>query len=188
MIDDGRVVTVEQLPGRFDQRIGDGFPGLAGSPLHAQGVHQRHQRRLAHIGHQGQLVNGIREGRRALPAQTVEEIQPGAAKISEITLRQPGSQSFRRRRLRGSLLRIAQHPVHFIAAFRDHFLNGRLHGLLPGLTGKHARHHLISAEQTRSIGVGSHIRQAHIGILIRHLREHLLVKRGLTVALAHLSN
>ncbi len=79
----GELSRLNSCSGRFDQRIGDGFPGLAGSPLHAQGVHQRHQRRLAHIGHQGQLVDSIGEGRRALPAQTVEEIQPEPLKSAK---------------------------------------------------------------------------------------------------------
>jgi hypothetical protein len=69
---------------------------LAGLPLPGQGIHQGNQRRLADITHQRQLVGDVSDIVCRVKSQTVEEAQPAAGKVGEVTLRQTRFQRFRR--------------------------------------------------------------------------------------------
>ncbi|MNN23808.1 hypothetical protein D3C81_1372160 [compost metagenome] len=163
---------------------------MPGAPLHVQGVHQRHQRRLADVSHQGQLVNRVRQRGRLIPAQAVKEFQPGPTKVRKVAVRQALLQRFRggfilcRRRT----FAVRQHPVEFVPARLHHFFNSWLNRLLPGLTGEHPRHHLRGTEQTCRVCVAGHVIQTHINIQVCDLREHLLVQGGFAVAHAHQAN
>ncbi|MNL10474.1 hypothetical protein D3C87_1312730 [compost metagenome] len=88
LIDHRHWLLAEQLLRRLHQRVGQRLTTGAGLALISQGVHQSDQRRLAHIAHQRQLVDHLAEAVHWLPAQLVEEVQPGVGVVLEIAFGQ----------------------------------------------------------------------------------------------------
>ncbi|MCW0319137.1 hypothetical protein NB724_004288 [Pantoea ananatis] len=113
--------------------------------------------------------------------QAVEEAQPAAGKVGEVTLRQTCFQGLRRQ-VRGDVpARIAQHPVDFIPARRCRLVNRLLNAPFPRLAGEHARHHFPGGEQSPRIGTAGHVFQRHIGKVTTHGFEHVLIQRAFSV-------
>ncbi|EPA92189.1 hypothetical protein PG5_66430 [Pseudomonas sp. G5(2012)] len=159
LLDQRRRRLGDQLLCRVDQRVGQRLAAGAGLALVGQGVHQRDQRRLAHVAHQGQLVDHLAQAVGRLPAQAIEELQPGAGVVLEVAPGQAFAQHVRGQ-LGGDVARpVAEHPVDFLTPRLGDGLDRRAHLALPGLAGKHPRHAGRADDQRSRLGVADHLRQ-----------------------------
>ncbi|MNO90584.1 hypothetical protein D3C76_821080 [compost metagenome] len=177
----------DQLLRRTDQRVGQRLGPSAGLPLISQSVHQGDQRRLAHVAHQGQLVDHLAQAVGRLPAQAVEELQPGAGVVLEVAPGQAFAQHVRGQFGGDVAGLVAEHPVDFLAPRLGDGVDGRAHLALPGLAGEHPRHAGRADEQRPRLGVADHLLQVQRWVMVGGFIEDGFIQAGFGIALAQLA-
>ncbi|MCY1285674.1 hypothetical protein D9M70_346280 [compost metagenome] len=121
------------------------------------------------------------------PAQAVEEGQPGAAEILEVTRREPGLEQFRRDLGVEAVAPVAEHPVDLLATRLGDLVDGLAHPALPGLAGVHPGHLAAGREQRLGLGIADHLCEPQRRVVVRRRGQYSLVQAGLGIAFAQLA-